>query len=599
MDQAYYTLKILNVLLFDGMQQTGHTSQLEPNFDSNDIPPLHNNFKRRTEPRIYIHENIDHVQSSDVISPFVDAPYQFEDDIELSGKLSRGLSSRHVQLIAIGGAIGTGVFMWLGTILSDCGPASLLIAYIFMSSVVYFVMQMLVEMTTFLPLPGNGAQSFVIDYLSDSFGFAVGYNYWLLLGISVAAELTAASIVIQYWNREINVAAWISIILGLVVLLNLVNVKHFGEAEFWFASMKLILLSILIILGIVLFFGGGPHHDKLGFRYWSNGRAFNQHNASGSTGKFFSVWSAIVKLGFSFLCSPELVAAAGGECQKPRLSLPKAARRFIWRLVFFYVFCSLVMGIVVNSDVLRALEVSHDVYISPFVISIQSAGIHALDHIINAAILVTTASASNSFLYSGSRTIYSIACRGQAPKFLTKVNRLGIPYFAVFLTSMLGLLAYLNCATLAARVFAWLGRYCTISGYLSWILVSCAYLRWRKAIIAQDIQSRVTYTSRFQPFGAYYVIFMLTIVSITNGYAIFINFSVGLMIACYIVFPLFAIAFFAHKLYEIRYYGKTPWLRPLVSIDLTTGLDLVEYEDRNEFEPVPRNWWQKFVSNII
>lgn len=550
-------------------------------------------------PNVYFHEDVSEAQSTDVMGPFADAHYEFDDDKELAGKLTRGLSSRHVQLIAIGGAIGTGVFMWLGTILSDCGPASLLIAYIFMSSLVYFVMQMLVEMTTFLPLPGNGAQSFVNDYLSDLFGFAVGYNYWLLLGISVAAELTAASIVIEYWNRDINVAAWISAILGLIVILNFISVKHFGEAEFWFASMKLVLLTTLIILGIVLFFGGGPKHDRLGFRYWTEGRAFNQHNAEGNTGRFFSVWSAIVKLGFSFICTPELVAAAGGECQKPRLNIPRAARQFMWRLVFFYVFCSLVMGVIVNSDVLRALEAAHDVYISPFVISIQAAGIVALDHVVNAAILVTTASASNSFLYSGSRTLYSIACRGQAPVFLTKLNRMGIPFYAVTCTAVLGGLAYLNCATLTARVFAWLGRYCTTSGYLSWILVTFAYLRWRKAIVAQDIQSRVTYRLWPQPFGAYYVLVLLTIVSITNGYVVFIKFNVGLMLASYIVFPLFALAFFAHRAYEHYYYGKMPWLRPLELVDLTTGLDLVEYEDRNEPESIPRTWWGKALKKIF
>lgn len=150
-----------------------------------------------------------------------------------------------------------------------------------MSAVIFFVMNMLGEMTTFLPLPGNGAQAFVNDYFDDSLGFAIGYNYWYAFSMLIASEVTAAAIVIQYWNTSVNIAVWITIFLAVIVGLNMSSVKYFGEAEFYFASLKLIAITGLIILGVVLFFGGGPNHDRLGFRYWEHGGAFKQHLTGG------------------------------------------------------------------------------------------------------------------------------------------------------------------------------------------------------------------------------------------------------------------------------------------------------------------------------
>ncbi|ODV77882.1 proline specific permease [Suhomyces tanzawaensis NRRL Y-17324] len=506
--------------------------------------------------------------------------------------LERGLKSRHVQLIAIGGAIGTGLFVGSGAILSTCGPASLFVAYLIMSFVIYFVMQMLGEMTTFLPLPGNGAQSFVNDYLSDSFGFAIGYNYWYAFSILVAAEVTAAAIVVEYWTESVNIAAWISILLALTIALNMLSVKFFGEAEFWFASLKLIALTGLIILGVVLFFGGGPNHDRLGFRYWKHS-PFKEHLVEGSTGRFLGIWTAIIKSGFSFICSPELVATAGGECQKPRRNIPKAARRFIYRLAFFYVIGVLVIGVIVSSNNKRLLSGGSDASASPFVIGIQNAGIKVLNHIINAVILTSAASAGNSFLYSASRALYSVACRGNAPAVFKTTNRFGVPYYCVAASSVFGFLSYLNVSSSSANVFAWFSNISTISGFISWILVAFAYLRWRKAINYHGLSERVTFKTPFQPYGAYFVIFFISLVTITNGYAVFFDFKVGDFLAAYITFPIVVVLYVAHRFYAWKVNGVQYWLKPIKDIDLITGLDIIEEEDRLEPDPIPKNWVER------
>ncbi|KAK6199570.1 proline specific permease [Scheffersomyces amazonensis] len=508
-------------------------------------------------------------------------------------ELERGLKSRQAQLLALGGAIGTGLFVGSGGALSTCGPASLVLSYTFMSSIVYFVMNMLGEMTTFLPLPGNGAQSYVNDYLSSSFGFAIGYNYWYAFSILIAAEVTAAAIVVQYWTTSVNVAVWITIFLAILIALNMSSVKYFGEAEFWFASIKLITLSGLIILGIVLFFGGGPNHDRLGFRYWKQD-AFIEHLAKGGTGRFLGLWTAIVKSGFAFICSPELIATTGGECKKPRRNIPKAANRFIYRLAFFYILGTLVISVIVSSKDPSLLNAkSSDAAASPFVIGIQNAGIPVLNHIINATILTSAASAGNSFLYSASRALYSIALRGLAPKIFTKVNRFGVPYFCVAISAAIGCLAYLNVSSGAENVFNWFMNITTISGFLSWVLVAFAYLRWRKAIKFYELEDRVTFKTFAQPFGAYYVIIFISLITITNGYGVFFAFNAADFIAAYITLPIIAALYFGHRAYDYYVNGVTYWLRPMDKVDVIDGLDLIEEEDANEPDPIPKNFIER------
>ncbi|KAK6462810.1 proline specific permease [Scheffersomyces coipomensis] len=510
------------------------------------------------------------------------------DTFDETHELERGLKSRQAQLLALGGAIGTGLFVGSGSALSTCGPASLVLSYTIMSSVVYFVMNMLGEMTAFLPLPGNGAQSFVNDYLSSSFGFAVGYNYWYAFSILIAAEVTAAAIVIEYWITSVNIAVWITIFLVILTVLNMSSVKYFGEAEFWFASIKLVTLTGLIILGIVLFFGGGPHHDRLGFRYWKHS-PFSEHLVGGSTGRFLAVWTAIVKSGFAFICSPELIATTGGECKKPRRNIPKAANRFIYRLAFFYILGTLVISVIVDKNNPDLLSGSGNAAASPFVIGIQNAGIPVLNHIINAAILTSAASAGNSFTYSASRALYSMARRGLAPKIFTKVNRLGVPYYCVMASIAVGCLAYLNVSSTSANVFNWFANITTISGFISWVLVAFAYLRWRKAIKYYELEDRVTYKTILQPYGAYYVIGFIGLVSITNGYGVFFDFNVADFLAAYITLPIIVVLYVGHRIYDYYVNGVKYWVNPMEKVDVLTGLDLIEEEDANEPDPIPKN----------
>ncbi|OBA22665.1 hypothetical protein METBIDRAFT_75879 [Metschnikowia bicuspidata var. bicuspidata NRRL YB-4993] len=506
--------------------------------------------------------------------------------------LKKGLKNRHIQLIALGGAIGTGLFVGSGAALYMCGPAALFLSYIILSFVVWFVMNMLAEMATFLPVPGAGAQQFINDYTDPSIGFALGYNYWYGFTFLVAAEVVAAALIIQYWTTEVNIAVWISIFLALAVFVNMCPVKAYGEVEFYFSGIKLVSITGLIILGVVLFFGGGPNHDRLGFRYWTNGEAFHEHLVPGSTGRFLSVWTALIKAGYSFIMSPELIVACSGETSNPRKALPRCANQFVYRLAFFYILGSLVIGVIADSTSELLNGSGSDVSASPFVLGIQNAGIPVLNHIINAVVLTSAASAGNSFFYASTRTMYSLSKKGLAPKIFTTVNRWGVPYYSVMLTFVVSCLAYLNVSSSSTQVFAWFSNLTTISGFVSWIFVAFAYIRWKKGIVAQNLEDRVPYKTWGQPYGAYFVIIFIGLISITNGYAVFFDFNAADFIAAYITLPIVFFLYVGHRSYSYFYLGRKRWLNPPEEFDFSK-LEMVEYEHSQIVEPERKEHFKK------
>ncbi|KAG0331163.1 hypothetical protein BG000_011159 [Podila horticola] len=507
---------------------------------------------------------------------------------EKHDQLARGLKSRHIQFLALGGAIGTGLFVGSGGILADSGPAPLFMAYLSMTVIVWNVMNNLAEMVVYLPMRGITVPYFVGRFVDPSLAFAVGWNYWYAYAMLIGAEATAAGIIIDYWNLPVNIAVWITIVLVIMLLLNIVAVSFFGEAEFWFASIKLITICGLIILGLVIFFGGGPNQDGvLGFHYWKTSGAFVAYKAEGSLGRFLGYWHAFVSAGFAFITSPELIAIAAGETIDPRRNIPKAARRFVWRLAVFYGFSSLLIGILVPSDDKNLLGASN-ANTSPFVIGIQRVGIPVLSHIINAAILTSAWSAGNSFLYSGSRVLYSMSLNGQAPKCFGITNRRGVPYVAVLFTWCFGLLAYLNVSNTGATVFNWFVSISTISGFIAWIVVMITYLRFRRAMEYNGILHTLPYKTPLQPYATYFTLVIVSLLTITSGFQTFMPFKAQDFIASYITIPVFLLLYIGHKI-----YSRTPMYIPVDQVDAITGKKEMDELEAMGQERVPKNWLQK------
>ncbi|KAI1086339.1 proline-specific permease [Rostrohypoxylon terebratum] len=506
-------------------------------------------------------------------------------------QLERGLKSRHIQFLALGGAIGTGLFIGSGAILATTGPAPLFMAYLSMMFIVWVMMNDLAEMVTYLPLKGISIPYFVGRFVEPSLAFADGWNYWYAYTMLLAAECTAGAIILEYWTHSVPVAVWIAIQLVVILFLNIIAVSWFGEAEFWFASIKLITIIGLIILSIVLFFGGGPNHDPLYFRYWQDPPgAFVPYLVSGNTGRFLAYWTAFVRAGFSFITSPELIALSAGETVAPRRNIPKAARRFIWRLAIFYGLGSLAIGVIVPNDNKELLSGTSNASASPYVIGIANAGIKGLNHVINAAILTSAWSAGNAFCYSGSRVLYSMAVNGQAPRIFSLTTSRGVPWVAVLSTLAVGCLAFLNVSNSGAQVFTWFTNISTISGFIAWIVILVTYLRFRKAMEHNGLLHSLPFRTPLQPYASYATLFLVTLLTLTNGFQVFFpsQWSASNFLAAYITIPIFLALYFGHKLvYRTRFAIRVE------DVDVWTGKKEMDDMSAADREPVPRNWLER------
>jgi len=508
------------------------------------------------------------------------------------GYVSRGLKSRHIQFIALGGTIGTGLFLGIGRAFTQAGPLSVLLGYTFTGCAVFAMMQSLGEMATWLPLPGAIPQ-FCARYVDDAMGFAVGWNNWYSCAITLCAEISAASTVIQFWHgaEGINVSAWISIIIVVVVCLNIFAVSIYGEAEFIFASIKIITIVGLLILALIIDLGGGPDHDRRGFRYWKNPGAMKEYKSTGSTGRFLGLFSTLVNAAFSY-GGVEMVAVAAGEAENPRHNIPKAVRRVFWRILFFYVLGSLAIGVLVPSNddnLLSAIKSgAAGAAASPWVIAINRAGIHALPSIINAVILTSASSSANAFLYTGSRYMYALAQNRQAPRFLLKCSKSGVPIWCVLITASISLLTYMSASAGSSTVFTWFQNLTTISTLFTWCSICIAYIQFHKALLAQGVdRDTLIFKSPFQPYTAYFALFYFTIIIIFNGFVAFTpKFNSDSFITDYIGIPIYFVLYVFWKVFK-----RTHWRNP-AEADIYTGkaaLDAVEWPRQ-----VPTNIFQKF-----
>ncbi|MCJ1401101.1 hypothetical protein MMC11_004313 [Xylographa trunciseda] len=512
------------------------------------------------------------------------------DTAEEYGYVTRGLKSRHIQFIALGGTIGTGLFLGIGRALTQAGPLSILLGYTFTGIAVFGMMQSLGEMATWLPLPGAIPQ-FCARYVDGALGFAVGWNNWYSSAITLCAEISAASLVIQFWQGAvgINIAAWITIIIVVIICLNIFAVAIYGEAEFIFASIKIITIVGLLIMALCVDLGGSPTHDRIGFRYWKNPGAMQLYVSSDpNTGRFLGLFSTLVNAAFSY-GGVEMVAVAAGEAENPRKNIPKAVRRVFWRILFFYVLGSLAIGVLVPYNDANLLSAQSNgasgAAQSPWVIAIYRAGIPALPSIINAVILTSASSSANAFLYTGSRYLYALAQNGQAPRFLLKCSKAGVPYWAVGITASISLLTYMSCSTGANVVFEWFQNLTTIASLFTWCSICIAYVRFHAALKAQGIdRNTLVFKSPWQPYTAWAAFVFFAIIIVFNGFFVFSpSFNVDNFVTSYVGIPIFFVLYGFWKVFK-----RTKWLNP-ADVDLHTGKAALDAADLHWPEQHPRN----------
>ncbi|KAF2752861.1 AAT family amino acid transporter [Pseudovirgaria hyperparasitica] len=426
----------------------------------------------------YIGHNKDHHVDETKLS-HDHSPHPHSSDLEngdvKSAPLARSLKGRHMQMIAIGGAIGAGLFVGSGSALHSGGPASLLLGYIITGIMLLLTVQALGEMAVLYPV--NGAFfNYIVRFVDPSWGFAVGWDYALNWLIILPFEITAAGLTIKYWG-EYNIGIWIAVFLAILTAVQFFGVRGYGEVEFVLAIIKIAACAGFIILGIIINCGGVPGDNRgyIGARYWHDGRAFQN--------SFKGFCSVFVTAAFAF-SGTELTGLAAAEAANPRKSLPKACRQVFWRIAFFYVLNIFILGLIVdsNSDYLLNSSGAGNTQFSPFIVAIKDAGIKVLPSIFNAVITIAVISVANSATYGSTRTIQALAVKGMAPKQLAYVDKKGRPVPVIILQLIFGLLAFVNEAPeVGNQFFNWLLALAGLSNFFIWGSICLAHIRFRMA----------------------------------------------------------------------------------------------------------------------
>jgi GABA permease len=352
-------------------------------------------------------------------------------------QLSQGLSQRQLTMIAIGGVIGAGFFVGSGVVIRTAGPAAFL-TYVLCGVLIILLMRMLGEMATANPSTGSFAD-YARKALGGWAGFSVGWLYWYYWVIVVGFEAVAGAKVFNYW---VKAPLWlVALILMLAMTAtNLFSVSSFGEFEFWFAGIKVATIVVFLVLATLFVLGLWPGRH-LDFSNLTSHGGFFPHGIGG-------VFAAIVVVIFSMV-GAEVATIAAGETANPERAIQKATNAVAARIAIFFVGSVFLLVVLLPWN---SLEVGA----SPYVAALKHIGIRGADHIMNAVVLTAVLSCLNSGLYTGSRVLFVLATRGEAPAQLLKLSRRGVPYMAIVGSSVVGFLCVIMAAVAPGSVFLFL-----------------------------------------------------------------------------------------------------------------------------------------------
>ncbi len=453
-------------------------------------------------------------------------------------ELKRGLKQRHMNMIALGGAIGTGLFVALGYNITSAGPGGALVAYATMGILVYFLMTSLGEMSTQLPISGSFS-SYCTRFVDPALGFAVGWNYWFSWSICVAAELLAGCILVRFWLPDANTFLFSAIFLAIIYALNYMSARAYGEGEFWFASIKVITILVFLVMGVLMIFGimGGT---SPGFSNWTTGEA-------PFVGGGMAILSAFLLAGFSFQ-GTEIIGIASGESEDPAKSVPKAINTVFWRILIFYIGAVVIIGFLLPyTDPNLAKTGIENLVSSPFTLVFERAGLAIAASFMNAVILTSVLSCGNAGLYVSTRMLYSLATEGSAPKYFMKCNKHGVPLRALNATTAVAALCFLATQFGLNAVYYWLLNVSALTGFIAWMAIAISHIYFRRAYVAQGNKiADLKYKSKFFPFGPIFA-FILCVCIILGQFYAYGDYSVTGFFIAYIGLFIFFACYFGYK----------------------------------------------------
>ncbi len=464
-------------------------------------------------------------------------------------RLERGIGSRQLSMIAIGGAIGTGLFFASGGAIAQAGPGGAMLAYAIMGFAVYCMMQSLGEMATQLPIPGS-FEAYAERFVDPSLAFAVGWNYWYSWAITLAAELVAGSLIVQFWFPHSNSALWAVGFFVLLMALNLLSVKAYAEAEYWFAGIKVVTVIIFLVVGALMITGmlGAP---ASGLRNWTLSDPVSGAHAP-FVGGLTSVLMVFLVAGFSFQ-GTEGVGLAAAETADPGKNVPHAIKSVFWRILLFYIGSIFVVGSLIgftNPNLMHGDE-SH-IVLSPFTMVFQHLprfGYYA-GNLMNAVILSAVLSCGNSSMYVASRMLHAMAHSGKAPRCFGRLNRRGVPATALWVTGLVSGTAFFSTLVGDQKIYRLLYNASGLSGFLVWLGIAVCHLRFRTAWVAQGRSpAALKFRAKFYPYGPWLAVVLFVVVLFGANVGIFQTpvFSWFDFITSYLTIPGFLILYLTHK----------------------------------------------------
>lgn len=444
-------------------------------------------------------------------------------------QLKRGLSNRHMQLIALGGSIGVGLFYGSSSTIQMAGP-SILLAYLVGGLVIFTIMRALGEMAVAEPVSGSFS-TYANKYLGNFAGFLSGWTYWFMWIVVGMAELTVVGLYINYWFPDIPQWVTALVVLILMTIVNLANVKAYGEFEFWFAMIKVVAIIGMIVLGLVIiFFGLGNHGEAIGFEnLWSHG-GFMPNGFNG-------ILMSLVLVMFSF-GGVELVGISAGEAKDPSKSIPSAINNIVWRILIFYIGALGVMMTLYPWN-----EVGSNG--SPFVQIFDHVGIPGAAHIINFVVITAAMSAFNSGLYGTGRMLYNLSLQKNGPKYFKTLSKNGTPRRGILFSSMILLIAVILNYIVPEKVFIYISAVATVAVITSWMIILLAQLKFRKSKTKEEA-AELKFKIPFYPLSTYIAIAFLLLV------IVLMMFIPDMRVALYVAPIWFLILYVGYKVINVK-----------------------------------------------
>ena len=389
-----------------------------------------------------------------------------KDEHALHTNLKRGMESRHLQMISLGGVIGTGLFLSSGYTIQQAGPIGTILAYSIGALIVYLVMLTLGELSVAMPVTGS-FHVYAEKFIGPGTGFVIAIQYWLTWTVALGSEFTAAGLLMQRWFPDSPTWVWSAACIILIFTLNALSVRLFAEAEFWFASIKVFAICAFIVIGSLAIFGvipvAGYQHAPMFGNLIKDGVFPNG---------FMPVFATILTVNFAF-SGTELIGVTAGETRDPQTAVPKAIHTTLWRLVLFFIGSITVMCALIPW---RQAGVGE----SPFVLVFNSIGIPYAGDIMNFVVLTAVLSASNSGLYASTRMVWSMGNEGMIPRWFAKTNRRGVPMLALCAAMAGGLLALLSSVVAASTVYLVLVALSGLSAVVVWIAIAYCQIVFRR-----------------------------------------------------------------------------------------------------------------------